>query len=123
MNKDKDLLKRYGRKAPYSLPEGYFDDFADKLMEKLPEREVAPEPKVTLWTRIKPWVYMAAMFCGLMLSVRMLVGTDAVQETDTSAETIAGYSMEELDVIMDKTMMDDYTLYKYLTEADFDFDY
>ena len=121
MNEDKDLLRKYGREAPYSTPEGYFDDFTARLLERLPEVEAAPEPRVTRWSRVKPWVYMAAMFCGLMLSVRMLVGTGG-GDSDMTGETISGYTVEELDAIMDKTMMDDYTLYQYLTEADFDID-
>ncbi len=69
-----DLLKRCGTENPFTVPEGYFEHFTEQLMEKLPEREAQPAPQLTLWTRVKPWVYMAAMFCGLMLSVRMFVG-------------------------------------------------
>ena len=44
-------------------------------MEKLPEKEISlSEPVITTWQRVKPWIYMTAMFCGLMLSVRVFVG-------------------------------------------------
>ena len=62
MKEDKDLLKKYGKKNPFTVPEGYFQDFSEKLMEQLPEKEVMPEPEIRMWDRIKPWVYMAAMF-------------------------------------------------------------
>lgn len=74
-----DLLKRCGTENPFTVPEGYFANFTEQLMDKLPEREIQPAPQLTLWARVKPWVYMAAMFCGLMLSVRMFVGEKETQ--------------------------------------------
>ena len=119
MNEDRDLLKKYGRNTPYTVPEGYFEHFADRLMERLPEKEAVPEPPVSTWSRIKPWVYMAAMFCGILFSLRIVVGGDTPADS-TSGETISGIPIEDIEPIMDRTLMDDYTLYQYLTEADFD---
>ena len=120
MNDDKRLLEKFGRKHPFTTPEGYFDDFTARIMDTLPEKETPAEPHITMWQRVKPWVYMAAMFCGLMLSVRLVVGTDNENEPYAFEETISGIPVEDIDAIMDKTMLDDYTLYQYLTEADFE---
>lgn len=115
-----DLLKRCGTENPFTVPEGYFERFTEQLMEKLPEREAQPAPKLTLWTRVKPWVYMAAMFCGLMLSVRMFVGEKQSQSPAATSETTDFTEVpdEYNDPIVNQTMMDDYTLYQYLTDAD-----
>lgn len=115
-----DLLKRCGTENPFTVPEGYFERFTEQLMEKLPEREAQPAPKLTLWTRVKPWVYMAAMFCGLMLSVRMFVGEKQSQSPAATSETTDFTEVpdEYIDPIVNQTMMDDYTLYQYLTDAD-----
>jgi len=115
-----DLLKRCGTENPFTVPEGYFERFTEQLMEKLPEREAQPVPKLTLWTRVKPWVYMAAMFCGLMLSVRMFVGEKQSQSPAATSETTDFTEVpdEYIDPIVNQTMMDDYTLYQYLTDAD-----
>ena len=115
-----DLLKRCGTENPFTVPEGYFERFTEQLMEKLPEREAQPAPKLTLWTRVKPWVYMAAMFCGLMLSVRMFVGEKQSQSPAATSETTDFTEVpdEYTDPIVNQTMMDDYTLYQYLTDAD-----
>ncbi len=115
-----DLLKRCGAENPFTVPEGYFERFTEQLMEKLPEREAQPAPKLTLWTRVKPWVYMAAMFCGLMLSVRMFVGEKQSQSPAATSETTDFTEVpdEYIDPIVNQTMMDDYTLYQYLTDAD-----
>lgn len=115
-----DLLKRCGTENPFTVPEGYFEHFTEQLMEKLPEREAQPAPRLTLWTRVKPWVYMAAMFCGLMLSVRMFVGEKQSQSPAAISETTDFTEVpdEYIDPIVNQTMMDDYTLYQYLTDAD-----
>lgn len=115
-----DLLKRCGTENPFTVPEGYFERFTEQLMEKLPEREAQPAPKLTLWTRVKPWVYMAAMFCGLMLSVRMFVGEKQSQSPAATSETTDFTEVpdEYIDPIVNQTMTDDYTLYQYLTDAD-----
>lgn len=115
-----DLLKRCGTENPFTVPEGYFERFTEQLMEKLPEREAQPAPKLTLWTRVKPWVYMAAMFCGLMLSVRMFVGEKQSQSPAATSETTDFTEVpdEYIDPIVNQTIMDDYTLYQYLTDAD-----
>lgn len=90
-------------------------------MNKLPEKErIAVPEEITTWQRIKPWIYMAAMFCGLMFTVRVVVGPPK-QDTPifTAAET-EQFSDEYMETILDHSMMDDYTLYQYLTEADSD---
>ena len=55
MAKEDYLLSKCGRENPFKVPEGYFDQFTDDLMAKLPERtfdEEAPR-KVTLWDKVK----------------------------------------------------------------------
>ena len=63
----------------------------------------------------------AGMFCGLMLSVRMFVGEKEAQSP--AAGTMGDMEFSEvpdeyIDPIVDQAMMDDYTLYEYLTDAD-----
>lgn len=53
----------------FTVPDGYFEDFARRMSEKLPRREELETPvkvlRPTLWTRVRPYVYMAAMFAGV----------------------------------------------------------
>lgn len=123
MKKENDLLNGIGQRNPFTVPEGYFDQFPKELMDRLPEKQPQPDDAqpITLWQRVKPWVYMAAMFCGLMLSVRMFVGEKETQSP--AAGTMGDMEFSEvpdeyIDPIVDQTMMDDYTLYEYLTDAD-----
>ena len=82
MAKEDYLLSKCGRENPFKVPEGYFDQFTDDLMAKLPERtfdEEAPR-KVTLWDKVKPVVYLAAMFAGI--AAMFAVAEDFMQSGD-----------------------------------------
>lgn len=118
MKEEDELLRKLGTKNPFTVPEGYFEHFTGKLMEKLPEKEPAAEPAITAWQRVKPWVYMAAMFCGLMISVRAIVGHPEQDTPIFTASETAQFPEEYVEAIMEHPMMDDYTLYQYLTEAE-----
>ena len=108
MKEEDELLKKCGTKNPFMVPEGYFDNFSKELMNKLPEKEQTSTPQETITT------------CGLMFSVRVVVGPPK-QDTPifTAAET-EQFSDEYIETILDHSMMDDYTLYQYLTDANSD---
>lgn len=120
MKEEKNLLEKCGKKNPFTVPEGYFESFTDKLMEQLPEKESQEVLQIGMWQRIKPWIYMAAMFCGLMLSVRVFVGEKTGNTPEEISENVNVSELpdELIDPIFNQTMMDDYTLYQYLTDAD-----
>lgn len=65
MDKKSDILTKLGKDSGFKVPEGYFADFADKMANSLPERELPKVIKPTRWMRIRPYVYMAAMFAGV----------------------------------------------------------
>ena len=120
MGKEDNILRKVGTGNPFHVPEHYFEDFTQKLMDKLPEKEPAlsmPEP--TLWQRVKPWVYMTAMFCGIMLSVRIFVEKPQKEEFPIVKIEAENLPDEDWEIITGRIMMDDYTLYQYLTDADF----
>lgn len=75
MKEEDELLKNAGQKSIHGTRR-LFRQLLKELMNKLPEKEQTstPQETITTWQRIKPWIYMAAMFCGLMFSVRVVVG-------------------------------------------------
>ena len=117
MGKEENILRKVGTKNPFSVPDHYFEDFTHELMSKLPEKEpMQPVAEPTLWQRVKPWVYMAAMFCGIMLSVRIFVGEPQKDDFPISLIEAEMLSDEEWENIVRRTLMDDYEIYEYLTE-------
>lgn len=120
MKEEDTLLKKIGKEHSFKVPEGYFENLTSEVMNKLPEKEkVALMEEPTAWTRMKPWVYMAAMFVGAALIIRVASSdhkamTDEV--TGIPAETEAVFD-QMIDVAVDGAMMDDYSLYVYLSDA------
>lgn len=73
---DSDILRKVGANDGITVPEGYFADFAAKMAERLPERVELefPEKIITVktpWQRVRPYVYLAAMFAGIWCMLKM----------------------------------------------------
>lgn len=119
MGKEDYILKEVGTGNPFRVPDNYFEDFTQELMNKLPEKEPMPSmSEPTLWQRVKPWLYMAAMFVGIMFSVRIFVGEPNKDEfpiTQTEAEML---SDEEWEIMVGRTLINDYAIYEFLTEVE-----
>lgn len=133
MNEELDIIKKCGKENPFKVPEGYFEDFTSNLMAQLQTEEATmveaglAEPRITPWQRIKPWIYLAAMFIGMIVCVRVVLG----EQPTTPAENIGNItaldfdlsdfeemSDEDLASVVEYTMMDNYTLYQYLSDAE-----
>lgn len=118
MKDDKELMARCGKESPFRTPDGYFEHFHEQLMSSLPELEApqAVEPiRISLYTRMKPWLYMAAMFVSTIFVVQALM---YVQERRLPADnTILAEEIytEEADHFMSSSLYDEYALYSYLT--------
>lgn len=121
MGKEDNILRKAGTSNPFRVPDHYFESFTQELMNKLPEKEPMPlmsEP--TLWERVKPWLYMTAMFCGIMLSVKVFVEVPPKDEFPAISQTeVERLPDEDWEIMINCIMMDDYTLYQYLTDANF----
>lgn len=119
MKEEDKLLRKVGTTNPFTVPEGYFENLTSEVMNRLPEKEKTEfsVKKVTLWDRVKPWAYMAAMFAGAALIIRIASsnqGTD--KSVITEKETSEAVSDQYIDAALDHSMMDDYSLYVYLAD-------
>lgn len=122
MKEEDILLKKLGKENSFKVPDGYFENLTSEVMNKLPEKKVAfKEEPVSTWTRLKPLLYMAAMFVGAALIIRVAstdhkpVAADDVAVTEVDTEVVV--SDEMIDVAVDRAMLDDYSLYVYLSDA------
>ena len=119
MNPEEKILQKIGKKNPFTVPENYFENFTQELMDKLPAKEAVLQTEApTLWQRVKPWLYMAAMFCGIMLSVRIFVGNPQQEEFPISQAEAEMLPEEEWENFMRRSFNDDYETYQFLTEVD-----
>ena len=118
MGKEDNILRKAGTGNPFRVPKHYFDNFTEELMGKLPEKEPLPfSSEPTLWERVKPWIYMAAMFCGIMLSVRIFVGEPQKDEFSISQAEAEMLPEEEWENFIRRAFDDNYETYQFLTEA------
>ena len=63
---ESEILKRLGKDSGFKVPENYFDDFQTRMMDMLPEVEITEvDAKPSMWVRVRPYLYMAAMFAGV----------------------------------------------------------
>ena len=71
--KSEDILKnKYGTQGGFNIPEGYFENMCTKVMTELPPYPEAPvAERMSRWQKIKPYVYLAAMFAGIWCMMQM----------------------------------------------------
>ncbi|WP_420186599.1 hypothetical protein M1B74_07655 [Bacteroides pyogenes] len=122
MKEEDALLKKIGKENAFKVPEGYFENLTSEVMDKLPpieKQHFSGAETVTRWTKIKPLLYLAAMFAGAALIIRVAspvhkspTGDAAVAEQDTEM-----ISEQVVNTAVNGAMLDDYSLYVYLTDA------
>ncbi|WP_308756256.1 hypothetical protein [uncultured Bacteroides sp.] len=120
MKEEDNILKKIGTENAFRVPEGYFENLTSEVMNRLPEKEKPAFEKreVTMWERVKPWVYMTAMFAGAALIIRVASSDPTPAATDRTAADEADTEMEYINMAVDNSMLDDYSLYVYLADSD-----
>jgi len=86
MKKKQNNLDKFNGENPFKVPEGYFENLTTQIMSQLPEQSAQKEPAkvISMTDRIRPWLYMAAVFVGLLLFFRALIGiTGSNDNTET----------------------------------------
>lgn len=102
--KDKIRLEQLDKKLPFSVPENYFENFAENLQSHLTPRTVHSVP---LYHKLRPYLFAAAIFIGILL-----VGVPIYQRMQTQAKvtfTTAEYNDYVLSEV-DEDMMIDYLI-------------
>ena len=128
MKQEDELFKKIGTDNYFKVPDNYFDSVQEEIMSKLPEKEYDPslyDSKRSIWLKVKPWVYMAAMFAGIALMFEVFnnlsggQGKNEINIVEAQPECDAG--MEEdlndyYNYMLENSMMDDYSMYQYLKD-------
>lgn len=123
MKEEDILMKKLGKENSFKVPEGYFENLTSEVMNKLPEKEKVAfeEEHISAWTKVKPFLYLAAMFVGAALIIRVASSDHKPAAVDevvvVEAVDTEVISDEMLDVALDRAMLDDYSLYVYLSDA------
>lgn len=123
----KDILQQAARRDGMTVPDGYFDDFATRMAASLPRREWEDDkPRVvprSFWQKVRPYVYMAAMFLGVWCMMNMFdfIRTSAGMGIENSATLAAALGNDQFmgDYITTQGMVDDYVLMEDLYDEGF----
>ena len=114
-------IDEHQARRPFTVPEGYFDNLTQNIMASLPEQEsiYSTTIKVTPWMRIRPYLYAAAAFAGIFFCIKAAVGINSRNNASEVAQTeeTTIYSDEYIDSFLETAMIDDYTLYYTLVDA------
>lgn len=123
MKEEKILIERFGKANHFTVPEGYFDSFADQLMEQLPEStaRVIDIRAQKLWSRIPLRKMAAVIGIGIVLAG----GAAMVDHKMASRQTIVDRAQMEMshegsteygtfEQMADYTMMDNQDIYASL---------
>ncbi|MEG1564407.1 MAG: hypothetical protein RR365_11890 [Bacteroides sp.] len=122
MKEENNILRKVGTGNSFKVPEGYFENLTSEVMNKLPEQEkpAFERNEPTNWEKAKPWMYMAAMFIGAALIIRVASANrdsagDEMAATESGDSTLV--SDQYINAALDGSMMDDYSLYVYLNDS------
>lgn len=123
MKEEDTLLKKIGKDNSFKVPDGYFANLTSEVMNRLPAEEtnIIAESPVSMWTKVKPLLYLAAKFVGAALIIRSFsVDNKPVPSADMAMgeEETEILSEEIIDYTLDRAMLDDYSLYVYLSDSD-----
>ena len=100
MKEEDRLLSKYGRDSGMKVPDGYFADLQSRIMISLPPyKKAETKPDLSRWQRVKPYVYLAAMFCGIWLMMKVF--HTATQPISLSLDNPPAALVEMLDGDMD----------------------
>lgn len=111
MRQEDKLKEKVGTELPYTVPEGYFKSFKERMMESLPEYPEKPKkPDLTLWQRIKPYVYLAAMFAGIWCMMQIFHRVEVAGNSHPDEYTLVNFEPEAYDYYIESASGDDLEL-------------
>ena len=113
-----DILSKIGKDDGFKLPINYFENFQAQLEAKLPEKQFKPEIKPTLWVKIRPYVYLAAMFAGVWCMMKVFTDLNSkINTTERQVQTIAE-GLNDEGIVEEFIMSGDVSEYDILTYED-----
>ena len=113
MNEEKYIEEQVGKRNPFLVPEGYFDQLPDQIMKALPERK--PKAK-SVWMR--PVLYVAASIAALLIctGVYLSVSDEPKHEAVLVTQPQQQQAYDEFDEAADYMMLDNHDIYALLSE-------
>ncbi len=118
MNEERYIRQRMSGRQPFSVPEGYFDDFRARVMANLPEtadcREAQkPEYRKTRRHPLHLW-WAAAACLVVMVAVTSLYFNHTAHQYTSELQTAEAASDQFVDDMADYAVVDNTDIYACL---------
>lgn len=113
------LEQHYGKVRPFTVPDGYFDTIADRVMARLPEQKdevqtAAKERRLKPRQQWRTLVSVAACACIIVLAgtwIARLATPDTPQPAPVAATTATAAQDADFDDMADYVMIDNEDIY------------
>jgi hypothetical protein len=119
IEEEKFLKERIGTNNPFKVPEGYFDNFAGMMMERIKEQQPSAQIRkieVPFYRKVHFWLSAAAVALVMGLSGLLYVNNDAntIDESELIASQDSSVSDMYFDEAADYVMLDNTEIYACL---------
>lgn len=116
MEEEFNILKQVGKEQPFKVPDGYFENLNARIMANIQQKN-EKSPITMLFTTWRKCAAITAAAC--LVGIGAFVISSKHTNTEQNAITytdFSNWSDEEIGNMMNLTMLDDYSLYEYITE-------
>lgn len=124
MREEDIIRKKFGKKELFTVPENYFADFADRLMNELPEKNAPVVNKPAAKVRhLRYWLATAAVLCSVAVTGAWVY----LRQASASKTPVASVSVEHdlnvapetesvyMEDMLDYALVDNSEIAMYLT--------
>lgn len=116
MNEEDFLIRQAGKERPFTVPENYFSDFAQQMIDNLPQKREHVQKtgrKVTVLRILRP-IVAAACICGAVFCAGMFF-TDSDASDSQAASNRFQYTAESnMNQMLEYAMLDNEDFYNYV---------
>ena len=121
MNEEMYIQEKVGKRNPFRVPEGYFDNLTAQVMQNLPEQ---PQQRRAKSVFMRPVFYAAASVCALLVAGAAWMWQSKAEKTAVTAvqakvenRSQQSENEEYMDEAADYMMLDNHEIYSYLASA------
>ena len=107
---------------PFKVPKGYMEGLTEQIMAGIPDVSHVETKVISLRDRIRPWLYLAAAFAGLLILFKVFFNP-ASQDTDQQENTSSYLQAWILGDLLQDITDDDLDYLEFLENQYFDRDF
>ncbi len=118
MTEEQQIIERFGKQNPFTVPDGYFEEISSKIISELPARQEPAQVRSMVFRRYAVAASIAAVIIGgaawfvqprQNVAVRHAAQTAVAANNSTSNEVF-------IDQMADYALLDNQDIYSYLAD-------